>query len=134
MDLSLRLGLIFFDDADTRLLRSMIEQMASPIAPWVVVDGPPLHAVLLARGPRLSDPPHLALLRLAADAERYARRQFGDSMPPMALPKPLRREQLKLVLEMAAASLIPEQVERILPQTEPRAPLSITLPRPATLP
>lgn len=41
-------------------------------------------------------------------------------MPPIALRKPLRPSHLKIVLEMAAASLVPEHVAGLLPQTRPR--------------
>jgi hypothetical protein len=37
----------------------------------------------------------------------------------MALRKPLRPLEVRLVLEMAAASLVPEHVESVLPHTRP---------------
>jgi hypothetical protein len=41
-------------------------------------------------------------------------------MPPIALRKPLQPAHLKMVLEMGAASLIPEHIARHAPQTRPR--------------
>jgi hypothetical protein len=90
--------------------------------------------MLLARGPRASDAQHLAVLRLTADAERYAVARYGDAMPAMALRKPLQPMQLRVVLEMAAASLVPEHVAAVSPQTRPHVPVPTTVPRrPATL-
>lgn len=117
----LRLGLVFFSADDVLIARELVRAMRTEALPWVVVDEPPFEAVLLARGPRNADPDELAIVRLAADAERYARRTYGDAMPPIALRKPLRPAHLKLVLEMAAASLIPEHIAQLSPQTQPRA-------------
>jgi hypothetical protein len=117
----LRLGLVFFSDDDVFIARELVRTMHSDALPWVVVDEPPFEAVLLARGPRTADPDELAIVRLAADAERFARRTYGDAMPPIALRKPLQPAHLKLVLEMAAASLIPEHIAQLSPQTQPRA-------------
>lgn len=116
----LRLALIFFSDADTGVARELVRAMRSDLLPWVVVDAGPFEAMLFARGPRHADPDDLAILRLAADAERFARRAYGDAMPPIALRKPLRPDHLKLALEMAAASLIPEHIARLSPQTQSR--------------
>jgi len=118
----LRLGLTFFDEADARAVHAIVRWLSSEQLPWRVVDERPFHALLLARGPRASDAQHLALLRLSADAERYAIARYGDAMPAMALRKPLQPMQLRVVLEMAAASLIPEHVAAASPQT--RAPVS----------
>lgn len=115
----LRLGLAFFDEADARAIHAIVNWLASEQLPWQVVDERPFHAMLLARGPRASDAQHLAVLRLTADAERYAVARYGDSMPAMALRKPLQPMQLRVVLEMAAASLIPEHVASTSPQTRP---------------
>jgi hypothetical protein len=130
----LRLGLAFFDEADARAVNAIVNWLSSEQLPWQVVDERPFHAMLLARGPRASDAQHLAVLRLTADAERYAVARYGDSMPAMALRKPLQPMQLRVVLEMAAASLIPEHVAAVSPQTRPHVPMQPTLPRrPATL-
>lgn len=126
----LRLGLVFFSADDTAIARELVHTMRSEVLPWTVVDQPPFEAVLLARGPRRADPDELAILRLAADAEKFARRQYGDAMPPIALRKPLRPAHLKLVLEMAAASLIPEHIERLTPHTQGRTRRSARVTRP----
>lgn len=132
----LRLGLVFFDDADVRAVHAIVNWLSCEQLPWKVVDERPFHALLLARGPRAADAQHLAVLRLTADAERAAVARFGDSMPAMALRKPLQPMQLRVVLEMAASSLIPEHVAAASPHTRPRLPQQniATLPRrPATL-
>lgn len=131
----LRLGLAFFDEADARAVHAIVNWLASEQLPWQVVDERPFHAMLLARGPRASDAQHLAVLRLTADAERYAVARYGDAMPAMALRKPLQPMQLRVVLEMAAASLIPEHVAATSPQTRPYvATRAASVPRrPATL-
>lgn len=116
----LRLGLVFFDAGDERALRAIVDWAACSQLPWVVSDEGPYHALLLARGPRRHDAPDLAVFRLAAEAERTARYAHGDAMPPMALRKPLQPMHLRIVLEMAAASLIPEYIEAVSPQTRPR--------------
>lgn len=116
----LRLGLAFFSEADERFVRALVTSMASDALPWVVVDRVPVHALLLARGPRRRDADDAAILLLAADAAAQATRLYGDAMPPIALRKPLRPSHLKIVLEMAAASLVPEHVAAVLPQTRPR--------------
>ncbi|MCX8004385.1 MAG: hypothetical protein N2688_05425 [Burkholderiaceae bacterium] len=117
----LRLALMFFSDEDQAVARELVAAMRSEVLPWVVVDAAPFEAMLFARGPRHVDSDDLAIVRLAADAERYARRTFGEAMPPIALRKPLRPAHLKLVLEMAAMSLIPEHIAQFSPQTQPRA-------------
>ena len=130
----LRLGLAFFDDADARAVHAIVNWLASEQLPWQVVDERPYHALLLARGARASDAQHRAVLRLSADAERYAIARYGDAMPAMALRKPLQPMQLRVVLEMAAASLIPEHVAAVSPQTRPHVPVQQASPRrPATL-
>lgn len=130
----LRLGLAFFDEADTRAIHAIVNWLASEQLPWKVVDERPHHALLLARGARASEAQHLAVLRLSADAERYAIARYGDAMPAMALRKPLQPMQLRVVLEMAAASLIPEHVAAASPHTRPQVPVRPASPRrPATL-
>lgn len=130
----LRLGLVFFEDADRRAVHAIVNWLSCEQLPWQVVDERPFHALLLARGPRASDAQHLAVLRLTADAERVAVARYGDSMPAMALRKPLQPMQLRVVLEMAAASLIPEHVAAASPHTRPHVPMPSALPRrPATL-
>jgi len=130
----LRLGLAFFDEADARAVHAIVNWLSSEQLPWQVVDERPFHAMLLARGPRASDAQHLAVLRLTADSERFAVARYGDCMPAMALRKPLQPMQLRVVLEMAAASLIPEHVAAQSPHTRPRVPDQPTVPRrPATL-
>lgn len=94
--------------------------MASDALPWVVVDEAPLHALLLGRGLRRHDADGAAVLRLGADAAAAATRLYGDAMPPIALRRPLRPSHLRIVLEMAAASLVPEHLAGLLPQTRPR--------------
>lgn len=116
----LRLGLAFFDDEDERFVRALVVSMACDALPWVVVDDAPVHALLLARGLRRRAANDAALLLLAADAAAHATRLYGDAMPPIALRRPLRPSHLKIVLEMAAASLAPEHVAGLLPQTRPR--------------
>jgi hypothetical protein len=116
----LRLGLVFFEPVDERALRAIVNWAASNQLPWMVADERPYHALLLARGPRSDDPPDLAVFRLAVDAENLARRKHGDAMPPMALRKPLQPMHVRIVLEMAAASLIPDHVENMSPHTRPR--------------
>ena len=116
----LRLALVFFSDEDMAIARELVRSIHSELLPWVVVDGPPFEAMLLGRGPRTADPDELAIMRLSASAERFARRVFGDTMPPIALRKPLQPLHLKMVLEMGAASLIPEHIARLAPQTRPR--------------
>jgi hypothetical protein len=118
----LRLGLMFFDEADARAVKAIVNWVASERLPWRVVDEGPFHAMLFERGPRADDPQHLAVLRLAADAERLATRLYGDCMPPMALRKPLQLMHLRIVLEMAASSLIPEYVAHVSPQTQTHVP------------
>ncbi|MCK7501980.1 MAG: hypothetical protein MZW92_77555 [Comamonadaceae bacterium] len=107
-----------------------VNWLASEQLPWQVVDERPYHALLLARGARASDAQHLAVLRLSADAERYAIDRYGDAMPAMALRKPLQPMQLRVVLEMAAASLIPEHVAAASPQTRPHVPVHAGQPAP----
>jgi hypothetical protein len=116
----LRLGLVFFSDEDTYVARELVRAMHADVLPWAVVDEPPFEAILLSRGPRLADSEELAIIRLSAWSERYARRSYGDAMPPIALRKPLQPAHLKMALEMAAASLIPEHIARLTPQTRPR--------------
>jgi hypothetical protein len=116
----LRLALIFFTEEDMAVARELVRTMHSELLPWVVVDEAPFEAMLLGRGPRAFDPEELAIMRLSADAERFARRAYGDAMPPIALRKPLQPAHLKMVLEMGAASLIPEHIARLSPQTRPR--------------
>jgi hypothetical protein len=129
----LRLGLVFFDDADARAIRAIVSWMSTERLPWIVVDERPVHAVLLACGTHRRDQDDTLQLRLAADAEFAARWAFGDAMPPITLRKPLQPAHLKLALEMAAASLIPEHVEAFSPHTRPRAPHTVAPRRPATL-
>lgn len=117
----LRLALVFFSDEDTYVAGELVRAMYAEVLPWVVVAQPPFEAIVLARGPRLADPEELAIVRLSAWAERYARRTYGDAMPPIALRKPLQPMHMKMTLEMAAASLIPEHIARLAPQTRPRA-------------
>ena len=117
----LRLALVFFSEEDVVIARELVRTMYSELLPWMVVDSGPFEAMLLSRGPRSADPDELALMRLGADAERYARRAYGDAMPPIALRKPLHPMHLKMVLEMGAASLIPEHVAQHAPQTRPRS-------------
>jgi len=117
----LRLGLAFFSDDDERFVRALVTSMASDVLPWVVADEAPVHALLLARGLRRRDADDAAILLLAADAAATATSLYGDAMPPIALRKPLRPSHLKIVLEMAAASLVPEHVAGLLPQTRQRA-------------
>jgi hypothetical protein len=117
----LRLALVFFSDEDVVIARELVRAMHSELLPWVVVDDGPFEAMLLGRGPRAADPEELAIMRLSADAERFARRTYGDAMPPIALRKPLQPTHLKMVLEMGAASLIPERIANLSPQTRPRA-------------
>lgn len=116
----LRLGLAFFNAEDERALRAIVNWAASAQLPWIVVDERPFHALLLARGPRRDDPEDLAVFRLSADAESAARRMHGDAMPPMALRKPLQPMHVRIVLEMAAASLIPDHIHALSPHTRPR--------------
>jgi hypothetical protein len=116
----LRLALVFFSDEDMQIARGLVSAMHSALLPWVVVDGPPFEAMLLGRGPRRADPDELAIMRLGATAERFARKTYGDAMPPIALRKPLQPAHLKMVLEMGAASLIPEHIAQHSPQTQPR--------------
>lgn len=127
----LRLGLVFFDAAAVRALRLLVASLASEQLPWQVVEAPPYHALLLARGPRGADAQHLAVLRLGSEAERVAVARYGDAMPPVALRRPLQPLQLRLALEMAAASLIPEHVAALSPQTRQMLPQALQ--RPATL-
>ena len=101
------------------IARELVRTIHSELLPWVVVDEPPFEAMLLGRGPRTADPDELAIMRLSIDAERFARRSYGDAMPPIALRKPLQPTHLKMVLEMGAASLIPEHIARLSPQTRP---------------
>ena len=130
----LRLGLAFFDEPDARAVHAIVNWLSCEQLPWQVVDERPFHALLLARGPRATDAQHLAVLRLTADAERMAIARYGDSMPAMALRKPLQPMQLRVVLEMAAASLIPEHVAAASPHTRPYVPQQPGTPRrPATL-
>lgn len=130
----LRLGLVFFDEADTRAVQAIVHWLASDQLPWRVVTEGPMHALLLARGPRAKDAQHLAVLRLTVDAEAAAIQRYGDAMPPMALRKPLQPMHLRIVLEMAAASLIPEHIAATSPHTRPfrRSPME-QWQRPATL-
>lgn len=121
----LRLGLLFFDPADDRIVREMVRRLASDLLPWTVVDGHPYDALLMARGPRRADPGDLALFRLAADAERKLRRARIDAMPTIALKMPLRMSHLKIVLEMATACLLPDHVERLMPHTRPYIPATL---------
>lgn len=116
----LRLGFAFFEEEDERALRAIVQWAASAQLPWIACDERPFHAMLLARGPRRDDAEDLAVFRLSADAEIAARRLHGDAMPPMALRKPLQPMHVRIVLEMAAASLIPDHVQAISPHTRPR--------------
>lgn len=116
----LRLALIFFTEEDMAIARELVRVIHSELLPWIVVDHAPFEAMLLGRGPRAADVDELAIMRLSASAERFARRNYGDAMPPIALRKPLQPAHLKMVLEMGAASLIPEHIARLSPQTRPR--------------
>jgi hypothetical protein len=116
----LRLALVFFTEEDMVIARELVRTIHCEALPWIVVDEAPFEAVLLGRGPRRADPDELAIMRLSAGAERFARRTYGDAMPPIALRKPLQPAHLKMVLEMGAASLIPEHIARLSPQTRPR--------------
>jgi hypothetical protein len=118
----LRLGLLFFDQADGKIVREMVRRLAGDLVPWTVVDGQPYDALLMARGPRRADPGDLALFRLGADVQRKMRRERIDPMPTIALRMPLRMSHLKIVLEMATASLLPDHVERLMPHTRPYVP------------
>ena len=111
--------MLFFDQPDSNIVREMVRRLASDLLPWTVVDGHPYDAVLLARGPRGKDPDDLALFRLSADAMRRLRRAGIDPMPTIALRHPLRMSHLKIVFEMATASLIPDHIERLMPHTQP---------------
>lgn len=111
------LGLLFFDDVAARVVKAIVRWVASEQLPWRVVDERPFHALLLERGPPASDPRHLAVFRLAADAKLLVARPHGDSMPPMTIRKPLQLMHLRIVLESAASSLIPEYVARMSPRT-----------------
>lgn len=133
IDPPLRLGLIFFDVADERAIRAIVAWLATERLPWIVADERPHHALLLAHGPRRGADPDRAVLRLASDAEFSARLSYGDAMPPLTLRKPLQPMHLKIGLEMAAASLIPEQVEALGPQTRPRTSQYRNFERPPTL-
>lgn len=123
----LRLGLVFFESEDERALRAIVNWAASAQLPWMVVDERPFHALLMARGPRRDDPEDLAVFRLSADAEALARRTHGDAMPPMALRKPLQPMHVRIVLEMAAASLIPDHIQALSPHTRPRIDTPTTI-------
>lgn len=114
----LRLGLLFFSRVDEEIIRRLVARFASARMPWVVVERAPVHALFMARGPRRTDGDD-AILRLACEAERSTRRRYGDALPPMSLRKPLRPLEVRLVLEMAAASLLPEHVEAVMPHTRP---------------
>ncbi len=116
----LRLVLFFFSQEDVVIARELVRTIRSVALPWVVVEDGPFEAMLLSRGPRIADPDELAIMRLSAEAERFARRNYGDAMPPIALRKPLHPMHLKMVLEMGAASLIPEYVAQHSPETRPR--------------
>lgn len=116
----LRLGLVFFDEEDVRALRAIVNWAASKQLPWTLVDERPFHALLMAHGPRSHDPKDVAIFRLSADAHAAASKAYGDAMPPMALRKPLQPMHVRIVLEMAAASLIPDYVDRLSPQTRVR--------------
>ena len=128
----LRLGLVFFDAADERAVRAIVTWLSSERLPWIVVDERPVHALLLGGSLRRGGDPHLAQLRLAADAEFASRWAYGDAMPALTLRKPLQPMHLKLGLEMAAASLIPEHVEALGPTTRPRAAPYRSTERPPT--
>jgi hypothetical protein len=129
----LRLGLLFFDEPDIQALRTFVASLRSDRLPWEVSDQGPFDALLFARGPRVADADHLAVLRLSAEAEAQARRSYGDAMPPIALRKPFNPMHLRMVLEMAAASVIPHHIEGLYSVTQPRAPSTVPLP-PITLP
>lgn len=137
MDLSLtpplRLGLVFFNQVEARAVRGIVNWLASEQLPWIVVDERPFHAILMSRGPRRGDDQNLAVFRLASDARAAAVLAHGDAMPQMALRKPLEPMHLRIVLEMAAASLVPDYVASVSPHTQPRAPWHATNSRPATL-
>src|SRR5882672_5059945 len=122
----LGLALLFFTAEEERSLRSIIGSVGSPHLPWRIVDRPPYHACLLARGTRNSDPAGLAVLRLSHDAERAARTLYGDAMSPMALRKPLQPMHLQVALEMVAANLIPEHFDGLMAREAGDLPLSQT--------
>lgn len=95
-----RLGLIFFDHAEATSVRRHVAALQGEGLPWTVVEDAPYDALLLARGPRLADPEHVALLRLSADMALE-----GSAMAPIALPRPLSPVHLRSALEAATASL-----------------------------
>lgn len=92
----LRLGLLFFEASDGADIRRLIAALREEGAAWSVVDDAPYDALLLARGSRLADPEHLAVLRISSAAARTER-----AMPPIMLRKPIEPANLRSALETA---------------------------------
>lgn len=95
-----RLGLLFFEASDGVEVRRLVGALAAEGLAWRVVDDAPYDALLLARGTRLADPEHLAVLRLSSNAARAER-----AMPAITLRKPLNPANLRTALETASATL-----------------------------
>jgi hypothetical protein len=95
-----RLGLLFFDAPDGAELHRLVESLRADGSAWNVVDDAPYDALLLARGTRLADPEHLAVLQVSAAAAGTE-----HPPPPIMLRKPLDRAGLRRALETAMATL-----------------------------
>lgn len=99
----LRLGLHGFPDEEAHAIKAMVAACRSA---WTAADATPLHALLLARGTRVGDPDHLAVLRVSIDPRRV-REDFGERrMEPLVLRKPIREAALRVALEAARSRLL----------------------------
>ncbi len=97
----LRLALQGFAPAETAILSEMVEAAALG---WTVVDSPPLHAVLLARGSREGDPEQFAVLRVNL-GHRPVLRDHERRLAPLTLRKPIRSATLRVALQAARTRL-----------------------------
>jgi hypothetical protein len=96
----LRLGLLFFDAPDGAEVRRFVAALREDGLAWHEVDDAPYDALLLARGTRLADPEHLAVLQVSAAAAGT-----DHPPPPITLRKPLDAANLRRALETALSTL-----------------------------
>lgn len=102
---NLRLGLVGFSAEEALEITALVRAAWTPAAPWVVSQDAPMDGVLLARGTRVTDPEHSAVLRVNVDPGRRLRADLEKRLDPIMLRKPVRAVPLKVALEAACARL-----------------------------
>lgn len=100
-DGALRIGLIGFSAEEEHELRLTLGRLRTPQAVWIVADALPYHALLLARGTRVDDPEHMAVLRVNLPQPPASERRIE----PLWLRKPIREAVLKVALDVAVTRL-----------------------------